>query len=137
MSRSCAFDLTLDPAAPRTARRMLCEVLPQWGIDDPSVLHDVALVVSELVTNALVHGAAGRPAAGATVTVGAEVGAELVLWVADPFPGVPAQRQPEVDAEGGRGLEILSRIALRWGVEPDAPGKRVVAALPVTQGRCA
>ena len=133
MPRTCSVDLTLDLAAPHTARKLLCLLLPQWGIEDRGVIDDAALIVSELVTNAFVHG--GRQ--GGSITVGAEAGPELVLWVVDTLPGVPTQRQAPVDAENGRGLEILSQLTTRWGVEETAGGKRVYASIPVDASRCA
>ena len=133
MPRSCTVDLALDPAAPYTARRLVCLLLPQWGLADEAVLGDAALVMSELVTNAVVHGAG----AGGTVTVGVQAGPELVLWVADASPGVPLQRAAGADAETGRGLEILGQLTTRWGVEQTDDGKRVVATLSVPVQQCA
>ena len=133
MLRSCSVDLTLDLAAPYTARKLLCLLLPQWGVADQVAIDDAALVVSELVTNAFVHGDGG----GGVVTVGVHLGAELVLSVSDPSAGVPLQRNAGADAENGRGLEILTELTSRWGVEQSPNGKRVVATLRVRSERSA
>ena len=133
VTRSCTVDLAVDLAAPRTARHLLRLLLAQWGICDEDVVGDAVLVVSELVTNACVH----AEATGGALTIGVEAGDELVVWVADAHPGVPAQRSGGLDAESGRGLEILSQLAVRWAVEPRDAGKRVVAALQLQAQRCA
>ncbi len=133
MPRSCTVDLERDPAAPHAARRLVRLLLPQWGLDDPGLVDDASLVVSELVTNAVLHGGDH----GGGLTLGLQLERELVLWVADAHPGVPAQREAQPDAESGRGLDILSRLAARWGVEPTTSGKRVHATLRVEAEHCA
>ena len=131
--RSCEVDLTLDLAAPRTARSLVSLLLHQWGVVDEDSLDGATIVVSELVTNALVHCDDGGP-----VRLGVELHeAQLVLWVADASPIVPAQRACEQDDENGRGLGIVGQLALRWGVEPCPAGKRVFAELPIERSRCA
>lgn len=123
--RTCAVDLTLDLCAPRAARRLVDLVLRQWGVQDQDVLDGAAIVVSELVTEALVGGDDIGP-----VTVGVELlASRLRLWVADPAPAVPAQRSPD-DAVG---FAIVSRIAQHWGLEAAGSGTRVYADLPVEQ----
>lgn len=132
-SRSCALDLALDPTAPRVARSLLALLLRQWAVDDQDVADDAALVLSELVTNALLHCEGGGP-----ITVRLELQDDrLRLEVADRSPAVPAQRVASPNAEDGRGLDIVSQIAARWGVEPRPGGKRVYAELPLTRLRCA
>lgn len=123
----------MDLAAPRTARHLLTLLLPQWGVTDQEVIDSATIVLSELVSNVLVHCDDGGP-----VTVGMELrDAELVLWVADGSPAVPRQRVAGADAESGRGLSIVGQLARRWGVEPHPVGKRVFAELPVEGSRCA
>lgn len=84
------------------------------GTGHPS-LDDVLLAVSELVTNALHHSAAGpRDLIGLTVVA---AGPMVYVEVRDPgsaFSAPHVRREPE--AEGGRGLLIVSGIAERWGV---------------------
>jgi len=82
-----------------------------------------SLLVSELVTNALVHGRSG-----ATVEICLHAGWVLRVAVTDDDPAL----LPEVDArlrtsaEDGRGLLIVSLLAARWGVRPvDGGGKTV------------
>ena len=131
--RTLAVDLTCDLTAPRAARHLLAAVLPQWGVDDPDVLDAASIVVSELVTNVLVH--CGD---GGSLTLGAALREQAVtVWVADRSPGVPAQRTATDDDEDGRGLGIVAQLVSSWHVEPLAQGKRVVVQLPLATAWCA
>lgn len=111
--------LTLPPKAtsPARARRFVAETLATWGAEGGD---DAMLVVSELVTNALLH---ARTPMELTVT---EHGADRVrLSVTDGSPQVPRQRDFSVESGTGRGLRLLDSIATEWGVERHAEGKTV------------
>lgn len=83
----------------------------------------VALVVSELVTNAVVHGEGD-------ITVSLDVEADAVgVEVSDRDPALPAPVDAPIDAAAGRGLLLVSRLARDWGVRPDRSGKVVWAQL--------
>ena len=130
--RTLTVDLSCDLTAPRAARHLLAAVLPQWGVDDPEVLDGASIVVSELVTNVLVHGGSGA------LTLSLELREKrLTLAVADEAPGVPAPRQAADDEESGRGLGIVTLLAESWDVEPTPAGKRVVVAIPLPAAWCA
>ena len=132
-TRTCSVDLTLDLSAPRTSRKLVTLLLEQWGIDDREVLDGATIVVSELVTNALVHGDDGGP-----ITLGMDLhDQQVILWVTDRATAVPAQRAAAPADENGRGLSIVSQLAIRWGVEPTPTGKRVYAELPLPATWCA
>lgn len=77
------------------------------------------LAVSELVTNALVHGdLAGEEMIDVGVLCGRE---RLRVWVAargKAFPAVPA---PSAGAAGGWGLRMVESVSQSWGVEQDGP----------------
>lgn len=125
-SRTCSVDLTCDLTAPRAARRLLSLLLPQWGVTDQEVLDSATIVVSELVTNVLVHCDDAGP-----LTLTLELLDGVVrLAVADREPGLPTQRQAQATDVGGRGLSIVAQMALTWSVEPSPGGKRVVVDLP-------
>lgn len=125
--RTCRVDLTLDLAAPRTSRSLLHLLLPQWGLHDPDILDGAALVVSELVTHALVQSDDSGP-----VAVGVELRDDtLRLWVLDRSPGGPAQGGSRVGTADARGLVIVGQIAVRWGVENLGDGLRSYADLPL------
>jgi anti-sigma regulatory factor (Ser/Thr protein kinase) len=105
------------PTAPRLARAAVDRLEHQVP---PGVLDDVRLVVSELVTNSVLHGRAGL-----TERVRLRVmvlGSTVRLEVSDPGPG-PADRRPGAgeDQTGGWGLLLVDRVADRWGVRPGHP----------------
>jgi anti-sigma regulatory factor (Ser/Thr protein kinase) len=87
------------------------------AVEDVAVpVEDLALVVSELVTNAVVSGSA---AIALDLTVDA---ARVLVEVADDAPPThPVAAQVEDD--GGRGLMLVSRLARRWGIRADGPRK--------------
>jgi anti-sigma regulatory factor (Ser/Thr protein kinase) len=74
---------------------------------------DAMLLASELFANSLRHGSSGLP--GETVTVTADVAAVRVEVADRSGPGVPELRPAGADAEDGRGLGIVERLADRWG----------------------
>ena len=86
---------------------------------------DAVLIVSELVTNAVVHGAGD-------VTLDVVVADDAVrVEVADREPELPDVLDYQADAESGRGLLIVSKLARRWGVRPVDNGKVVWADVAV------
>ena len=85
-----------------------------------------ALLVSELVTNAVIH---GRTSATVEVHRPADT---LRVTVRDDNPDLPAVGDaPDFTDEHGRGLLIVSKLARRWGVEPSGDGKAVWFELAV------
>jgi anti-sigma regulatory factor (Ser/Thr protein kinase) len=84
-------------------------------------LDDVTLVVSELVTNAVLHGRGD-------VTLDVFVDDLAVrVEVGDDGPTLARPHAAAPDGESGRGLLMVSRLALRWGVRRDGGGKVVWA----------
>ena len=110
------IDLRLapEPEVVTTARHaldQLTDLLP------PEKLEDIRLMVSELVTNSILHaGLSADEQISLTVTVsdGAVRGS-----VCDPGPGfgMPSEPCPRPDRRGGWGLPIVETISDRWGVE--------------------
>jgi anti-sigma regulatory factor (Ser/Thr protein kinase) len=81
--------------------------------DEPGLLGDIVLVVSELVTNAARH--AGRPE---WVTLSVPGGDSIRIEVADLSRRLPAMLQPLAPARPeGHGLRLIRRAADRVGVE--------------------
>jgi DNA-binding NarL/FixJ family response regulator len=115
--------LGADTASAGQARRFVDEVLNRWHCE--SVLDDVKLLVSELVTNAVVH-------AGSDVEVAVRLLADAVrIEVVDRSPMSPlAPGSPTEDAESGRGLLLVETMASAWGVEPIDHGKSVWFEVP-------
>src|ERR1700760_2624336 len=114
------------------ARRRLIGDLTKAGVYEATAC-DVGLVLSELISNALRH---ATPLPGSLVKVSWQLGDDYVeIAVSDGGgPTVPMVNKPAANALGGRGLGIVDRIALRWGVyaRPDGSETTVWAALPLT-----
>ena len=115
------FLLSPLPTSIHRARELTRSVLTAAGCTDHGA---AALVVSELVTNSIVH---------------AEAPINLHIWpqrnpvrlgVSDGTTDPPARREPGQRATSGRGLAIIDRLALRWGSEPLGGGKMVWAEVP-------
>jgi anti-sigma regulatory factor (Ser/Thr protein kinase) len=89
---------------------------------------DAVLVLSELVTNAMVH-------AGAGCTIEMQHDDDrLRLEVQDPSPTPPVFAVGRSHDTGRRGLHVVDAVTGAWGWEPTVDGKRVWADLdaPVT-----
>ena len=104
--------------APRRARELVDRLGRSAGLDEER--REVAvLLTSEVVTNAVVHGA-GEP----EVTVEAGAGGVRVQ-VTDGSRVPPQLRRVGPDAVGGRGVALLDILADAWGAAPTATGKAV------------
>jgi anti-sigma regulatory factor (Ser/Thr protein kinase) len=115
-----------DPGAVRTARRAVRERLRDWGLDSVGDL--TALLVSELVTNALRH--ATGPI-GVRLVRPARPEGVLLVEVSDPLPDPPRERIARPDDESGRGLQLVASSSRRWGTRPGGTGKTVWFELAV------
>ncbi len=121
------WHLPAHPASVRRARHAVTESLPH--VLRPHLGDDLGLLTSELVTNAIRHGACGKD----------EDLIELVLWpaeghywlaVSDPGIGKPELAYPSADSESGRGLLLVDHLAAAWTVRPrPTRGTSVVAGL--------
>ncbi|MGW5969483.1 ATP-binding protein [Streptomyces sp. NPDC055186] len=109
---------------PSAARSFVAKTLTQWGQTER--LDDIRLCTSELVTNAVVHGAP----AGGQVLVRVELHTTVLrIEVHDGGNGTPTKRKARSTADDGRGLLLVSAFADHWGVEGrQGPGKCVWAA---------
>jgi anti-sigma regulatory factor (Ser/Thr protein kinase) len=112
-----SLHLPPDHAAAARARRFVSDTLRGWGFHD--AIPDAQLLVSELVTNAVLH------ARSATLVTVARAGATVRISVDDDCPTRPRLRELGPEAVTGRGLLLVDRIARRWGVDPRADGKCV------------
>ncbi|GAA4602001.1 anti-sigma regulatory factor (Ser/Thr protein kinase) [Actinoplanes octamycinicus] len=117
------LDVPLSHGAPGAARRAVVAVLTGWGFPDPDWLDSAAVVVSELVTNAVRHG-------GGCVALQVEShDGRVVVSVADGSSVVPRRRDP--DDVGGRGIALIEALAEDWTVHNHEGGKQVrVTLLP-------
>lgn len=139
-ARTDARRLTLapHPAAVPGVRRMSAEVAREWGLDGMS--DTVALLVSELITNAVRASADGGPGSTAAGP-GAEVvltlslsGTSMAIEVWDSRPDPAALLQPDADTESGRGLLIVEALASRWGQRAAAGGTVVWCEIALSPG---
>ncbi len=109
--------------APSAARRLLVEALDQAGRDDPKLSQDAQLLVSELVTNAVLH-------AGSSVFVGVRCERSSVrVSVRDLSPHRPTPSARGQRTGLGMGLRLVDVIATDWGIEQGSEGKTVWAEL--------
>ena len=120
---SARLTLAATPTAARRAREFTRQVLGDWGLGH---LLDVAtLLVSELVTNALRY--AQEPVGLRLLRLDA-----LCCEVVDGDSRLPRMREADAWDEGGRGLQLVARLARRWGTRPTPEGKAVWFELPLT-----
>jgi anti-sigma regulatory factor (Ser/Thr protein kinase) len=112
-----------DDDAPAAARQLLDEALERWG-DDETRLDDARLLLTELVTNAVVH------ARSPLVVSIRPQGSRVRLAVHDKSPAKPIVRGQTPGAPwGGWGLPIVAALSSDWGVETTSGGKTVWAEL--------
>ncbi|WP_432543135.1 ATP-binding SpoIIE family protein phosphatase [Kineococcus sp. SYSU DK002] len=124
-TREARLVLPPDTRAVRVARDYLRTTLAEWAL--AGACDEAELVVSELVTNAVLH--TGSPTA---LTLRHDVsGAVLCVGVEDGSTRQPQPRDPGEDATGGRGMGIVEVVAHRWWVAPRGDGKTVWADLLV------
>jgi anti-sigma regulatory factor (Ser/Thr protein kinase) len=92
------------------------------------------LIVSELVTNSIVHTRSGRD--GGTVAVAlASAGRRVRVEVTDDGgPELPRLRTVDFGAENGRGLQLVDALADEWGWDR-GPGGGTVTWAEVTSGK--
>ncbi|GAB7193171.1 hypothetical protein NUM3379_38800 [Kineococcus sp. NUM-3379] len=107
-----------DTRSAALARRHLREVVGDGAL--APVLDDALVVVSELVTNAVLH-------AGTEVELRLRHEQEgLWLEVSDRLPGVlPLLRAPDEERESGRGVALLDALAAEWGTAHRSHSKAV------------
>lgn len=105
------------PGSAAHARRFVGETLSGWGCDD--FVESGRLLVSELVTNAVLH-------ARTPMTLVVRLRKDGVrVEVHDGNPAAPTMRDYGAEAMTGRGLSLVADLASRWGVERDSAGKSV------------
>jgi anti-sigma regulatory factor (Ser/Thr protein kinase) len=108
------------PQAVGHARRFTRRTLRSWGVT--ADIDAALLIVSELVTNALVH-TDGQVRLDITL-----VNDRLRLAVADASPRTPAKPTSiGWEATGGRGILLVEAVSAGWGTLPVSGGKQVWA----------
>ncbi|MBL1118239.1 ATP-binding protein [Streptomyces sp. 110] len=121
MSR--VFEMVMEPTAVHVAqaRRTTATVLRGWSLPDAPA-ENARLVVSELVTNAITHGS------GDVRLRLWHDNHELRIWVTDDSTAPARRRRAGVSDHGGRGLHLVERMSLRWGVADS--GRTTYAVIP-------
>jgi len=119
----------IDARSVRAGRDFAIATMHRWGAAEQS--DDIAVVVSELLTNALRHALpdAGQASRRAVRLALLQPGRSVICAVADPSPRTPASRQPGALCEGGRGLHVIDALADSWGCTPPSHAGKVVWAL--------
>ncbi|WP_329027098.1 MULTISPECIES: ATP-binding protein [unclassified Streptomyces] len=124
------LDYTPTARSVTLARRRSARLVTAWG--HPHRAGEVALIVSELATNALIHGSLRGRLFRVHLTV---TGGAIRIEVSDPRgERLPGLREAGRDECYGRGLVIVDAVADRWGVEPRTVGKTVFAELALQAG---
>jgi anti-sigma regulatory factor (Ser/Thr protein kinase) len=116
-------DLGTGPRAAGAARRLVESAVRRWEL--PALLDVLLLVVSELVTNAVRH---GQPPVHLTVT---RTPRQLRLEIHDDSSTEPVRStgdQPDLDAETGRGIDIVTALADDFGCEQVKDDGKIVYA---------
>jgi anti-sigma regulatory factor (Ser/Thr protein kinase) len=110
------LELLADPNAVSQARAWLKARLGDWS---PDGVATVQLLVSELVTNAILH------TADVVEVIAERAGSLITVEVADRNPSKPVVKRYERDAATGRGLHLVEALADAWGVRGDDTHKSV------------
>jgi Histidine kinase-like ATPase domain len=114
----------------RAARDFAIATMQWWGAAERT--EDVAIVVSELVTNALRHAlpGSGGTQPGSPIRLGLlQPGPCVLCAVADPSRTAPVAKDPGYLAETGRGLHVVGALADAWGYTTPSDTGKVVWAM--------
>jgi anti-sigma regulatory factor (Ser/Thr protein kinase) len=125
--RCVDLQLCRDPAQVSQARQLVRDTLTDWGLD--GYIDHTILISSELVTNALRHGA------GVIGLRLSRAGRELRVEVHDHGVGRPVRRHAGIGDEGGRGLQVIDGLIRMYGGQrgcaddDTGPGKTVYVVI--------
>lgn len=121
MTASTQRFFTARPESVRQAREFATTVLDGWGL--LARADDIRLCLSELTTNAVVHGSGP----GHRFLVRLHSDDDVVrLEVQDSRRRQPAVREPAATDPSGRGLMLVAALSDGWGVEDHAPAGKIV-----------
>lgn len=122
MEISATLELVPTLRAPRLARAFVADTLTTWAVDAEDG-EAAQLIVSELVTNAVLH-APESP----TITLELSmIDDALRVVVSDRNPEEPHRPQPDPGlAESGRGVRLVEALSNRWGTEANGPDGKTV-----------
>ncbi|MER7178263.1 ATP-binding protein [Streptomyces hyaluromycini] len=123
--------LSATPRGARLARRLVAHQLATWGYPHDSDLNYTAQqLTAELAANAVTHGRVpGRDFEVRLLLLTPDN--TLRIEVSDARDDRQLRFAREAEAEGGRGLVVVSLLARTWGVAERDVGKTVWAELPL------
>jgi len=124
------------PESVGLGRHFLRRTLKRWQLPDDTI-DSATLLVSEALTNAVVH-------ASPPVSLVVRSDGDLLVEVhdGDSTPALTSVesaglqsliRDPDLEAENGRGLAMIAMLATRWGITAEREGKTVWFTLDVPQ----
>ncbi len=104
----------------RHARAFITDQLDRHRLDH--LVDDATLVVSELVTNAVLHARTHLVVAISELPLGVR------MVVHDNSDALPVMGRADTDRTGGRGMTIVDACATEWGTDCDTEGHKSVWA---------
>jgi anti-sigma regulatory factor (Ser/Thr protein kinase) len=116
--RSTCLKLPAEARSVASARRVVSGVCDEVGLPR-EFCETTALLISEAVTNAVVH---GRSEVRLAIDAGP---GGMRVEVGDDNSRLPTRRLQDVNALDGRGMALLDALASDWGTQPQPPGKIV------------
>lgn len=122
----CVLPFEAAPAEVPLLRRAAVKQLSRWGT--PVDVDEAELLVTELATNVVKHVGEG---ASATLII-EWAGERLRLEVHDKSPVGPSLRSVDCEQECGRGLHLLTSLAVDWGTVLTVAGKAVWCELALS-----
>lgn len=127
--QAVSYQVRPEPVQVARARAQARQALPGWGLAEHTEVTE--LIISELVTNAIVHGTGQIE-----IRLSYEGGC-LRTQVHDHGGGRPIRRHPATDCEYGRGLKLIDGLIELYGgtrgvvSDSDCLGKTVYVTLPL------
>jgi anti-sigma regulatory factor (Ser/Thr protein kinase) len=109
--------LEADVNSPRQARAFVTDTLERWSCRDATAIID--LLVSEMVANAVLH-------AGTESELAVQLLPDRVrVSVTDQDPSQPKRRPDNPAVATGRGLALIEKLSVAWGIDRLPTGKRM------------